>query len=110
MHTKKLNFACKFFFFKKCLFEYENQFAVEKTQKNFGVNFKNTLKNFCRRHQKNASHTFSIYQNCMVSILFGQKYSFLFSTMHRILCQNKRKVFRKFDDTILAKCMISIFS
>ena len=30
------------FFFKKCLFEYENQFAVEKTQKNFGDNFKNT--------------------------------------------------------------------
>ena len=37
---KKLNFACKIFFFKKCLFEYENQFAVEKkTQKIFGGNF-----------------------------------------------------------------------
>ena len=31
------------FFFKKCLFEHENQFAVEKkTQKIFGGNFKNT--------------------------------------------------------------------
>ena len=56
------------FFFKKCLFEYENQFAVEKkTKKNFGGNFKNT---FCRRHQKNASHTVSIYGNCMTSVFF----------------------------------------
>ena len=40
---KKLNFACKIFFFKKCLFEYENQFAVEnKHKKMFGGNFKNT--------------------------------------------------------------------
>ena len=39
---KILKFACKIFFFKKCLFEYENQFAVEKTQKIFGGNFKNT--------------------------------------------------------------------
>ena len=32
------------FFFKKCLFEYENQFAVEKkTEKMFGGNFKNTF-------------------------------------------------------------------
>ena len=27
---KKLNFACKTFFSKKCLFEYENHFKVEK--------------------------------------------------------------------------------
>ena len=34
------------FFFKKCLFEYENQFAVEKKSKKiFGGNFKK-LKNF----------------------------------------------------------------
>ena len=32
---KKLNFACKIFVFKKCLFEYENQFAVEKKYKKF---------------------------------------------------------------------------
>ena len=58
------------FFFKKCLFEYENQFAVEKkTKKNFGGNFKNT---FCRRHQKNASHTVSIYGNCMTSVFFSE--------------------------------------
>ena len=61
-------------FFKKCLFEYENQFAVEKkTQKMFGGNFKNTFKKFCRRHQKNASHTISIYGNCMTSVFFRKQ-------------------------------------
>ena len=66
---KKLNFACKTFFFQKCLFEYENQFAVEKKHKNFEGNFKN----FCRRHQKNASHTISIYGNCMTSVFFRKQ-------------------------------------
>ena len=64
----------KFFCFKKCLFEYENQFAVDKKKhkKNFEGNFINTLKNFCRRHQKNASHTYSIYGNCMTSVFFSE--------------------------------------
>ena len=80
LYTQKIKF-CMIFFFKKCLLEYENQFAVKKiTQKNFGRNFKNTLKNFCRRHQKNASHTFSIYGNCMISVFFDKKL-FLFSLL-----------------------------
>ena len=70
MHTKKLNFACKIFFFEKCLFAYEIRFAVEKTKKIFGPDFQNYLKNFLCRHQKNASHTISIYGNCMISIFF----------------------------------------
>ena len=32
---KKLNCACKSFFFRKGLFEYENHFAVEKNAKKF---------------------------------------------------------------------------
>ena len=36
---------------------------------------------------------------------FDKKISFLFSTIHRNLCQNKKKILRKFNDTILAKCM-----
>ena len=47
------------FFFKKCLFEHENQFAVGKKHKKF-----------FRRHQKNATHTISIYGNCMTSVFF----------------------------------------
>ena len=39
---KNLNFAGKLFFFKECLLEYENQFAVKKykTQKKFWERFK----------------------------------------------------------------------
>ena len=55
------------FFFKKCLFENENQFAVQKKHTKFWGQF---LKYFCRRHQKNASHTISIYGNCMTSVFF----------------------------------------
>ena len=48
------------FFFKKCLFEYENQFAVEKKTKNVWGQFQ---KYFCRRDQTNASHTISENKN-----------------------------------------------
>ena len=45
---------------------------LKKKHKNFVDNFKNTCRrrNFCRRHQKNASHTISIYGNCMTSFFF----------------------------------------
>ena len=74
----------------------------KKHKKVFGGQFQ---KYFCRRHQRNTIHTFSIYGNCMTSIFLTKSFPFLISKVHRILCQNKRKVFRKFDDTILAKCM-----
>ena len=44
----------------------------KKHKKFFGGNFKNTYKNFCRRHQRNASHTISIYENCMTSVFFSE--------------------------------------
>ena len=67
--TQNIKFCMQNFFFEKCLFAYENRFAVEKKQKIFGPNFQNYLKHFLCRHQKNASHTISIYGNCMISIL-----------------------------------------
>ena len=86
------------FFFKKCLFEYENQFAVEKKkQKIFGDNFKNTSKNFCRRHQKNASHTIFINRNCMVSIFFIPFFSCFFMKRYQFRYQNNYKIPLKFD-------------
>ena len=57
---KKLKVACKIFF-GKCSFEYKIRFAVEKKNKKNWGNFNITLKNFCCRHQKNASHTIFIY-------------------------------------------------
>ena len=45
LYTQKNKFCMQFSFFKKCLFEYKNQFAVEKkTQKIFGGNFKITCR------------------------------------------------------------------
>ena len=63
-----------FFFFSKnvCLNTKINLRLKKNNKKIFGGNFKNTLKNFCRRHQKNASHTISIYGNCMTSVFFSE--------------------------------------
>ena len=57
---KKLNFACKIFF-KKCLFEYENQFAVEKKHKKFLGAISKKMLVIQKKSKKNASHTISIY-------------------------------------------------
>ena len=35
LFTQKIKFCLQNFFLKKCLFEYENQFAVEKNTKYF---------------------------------------------------------------------------
>ena len=68
--NKKLNFACKKNFFGKSLFACKIRFAVEKKKKKLWGNFQNYLKkNFCVAI-KNASHTISIYGNCMESIFF----------------------------------------
>ena len=48
---KKLKFACKVFLKNVCLSTKIN-LRLKKTQKKIWGNFKNTLKNFCRRHQK----------------------------------------------------------
>ena len=61
------------FFFKKCLFAYEIRFAIEKKTNNFWAKFSKLLSKFLCRHQKNASHTISIYGNCIISIFFFKK-------------------------------------
>ena len=77
LYGQKTKFCMQIFFFKKCLFEHENQYAVEKTQKKiFGGNFKNTFKIFVVAIKKSASHSFSINGNCMISIFFDKKFYF----------------------------------
>ena len=102
---KKINFACKTIFFQKTFVWVRKSICGWKNTKSFWGRFKKVLKYFCRRHQKSASLTFSTYGSCIISIFLTKKFSFLFSTIHRIFCHNKRKIFRKLDDTILAKCM-----
>ena len=74
----------------------------KNTKKNWGGGGGGAISKILRRYQKNASHTFSIYGNCMISIFFDKLFfSFLWSTIH----QNKRKVFSNFDGNISTKCM-----
>ena len=96
-----------FFFQKMFVWVQKSICGWKKTQKIFWGQFQKNFKNLCRRHQKNASHTFSIYVSIMLVHIFQIFYFILYDTPN--LCQNKRKVFRKFDDTIFAKCMIFVW-
>ena len=78
------------FFLKKCLLECENQFAVEKKTKKIGGNFKKC------RHQKNASHTFSINGNGMISIFIHIKVFLFHSVRYTKFYAKTEKNFSKF--------------
>ena len=60
------------FFSKKVCLNTKINLRLKKKTKNFWGQFQKYLKNFCRRHQKNASHTISIYGNCMTSVFFSE--------------------------------------
>ena len=70
---KKLKLSGK----KKVTKEYKIRFAVEK--KFFGLISKLFYCKFLCRHQKNASYTIFIYENCMLSIFSKSKTSVLSS-------------------------------
>ena len=75
MHTKSNILHAKKIFFKKCLLAYKNQLAIQKINKIFlwgGGNFEITWENFVSPSKKNASHTISIYGNCMISLLYNK--------------------------------------
>ena len=99
-HTK-LNFACKFFFSKNVCLSTKIFLQLKKKQKKIWGKFQKYVVVI----KKKASHAFFMNGNCMTSIFLTKNFCFLFSTIHRILCQNEKKVARKFNDTILAKCM-----
>ena len=47
LYTQKFKYCMQKVFFKKSLFEYKNQFAIEKNkEKNFGGNFKKNFEKF----------------------------------------------------------------
>ena len=78
LYTQKIKLSLQKFFLKSVCLSTKINLRLKKknTKKIFVGNFKNILKNFCRRHQKNASHSFSIYGNCMISIFFEKKFFF----------------------------------
>ena len=69
---KKLNFACKIFFSKNVCLITKIDLRLKKNTTNFWGQFQKYLEKFCRRHQKNASHTISINGNCMTSVFFSE--------------------------------------
>ena len=72
--TQNIKFCMQIFFSKNvCLRTTIDLRLKKKNEKIFGPNFQNYLKNFLCRHQKNASHTISIYGNCMMSIFFKKR-------------------------------------
>ena len=71
----------------------------------FGAISKLLGKIFVVTIKKNASHTIFIYGNCMIRVFLTKSFSFFFSTIHRILCQNKKIFLQKLDGIIFAKCM-----
>ena len=105
LYAQKIKFCMQNYFFQKTFVWVRKPFCGWKKNTKKFYFWGQFQKKFCCRHQKNASHTISIYGNCMTSIFLTKSFSFSFSTIHQNLCQNKRKVLRKFDGTILAKCM-----
>ena len=91
LYTQKIKFCMQNFFSKKCLFEYENHFAVEKKQKKIWGQFQK--KKFCCRHQKNASHTISIYENCMISIFWQKIFLCYLVRYTKIYAKTREKFF-----------------
>ena len=54
---------------------------VKKKQEIFLMQFQNKLEKILGHHQKNASHSISIYGNCMMNIFFKkQKKTMVFSS------------------------------
>ena len=88
-HTKK--FACKILFWKM----YKTRFAAERKNK----------KKILLSLSKKASHTISIHGIYMITVFLTKSVSFLFSTIHQLCCQNKKKVLWKNDENLFANCM-----
>ena len=104
--TQNIKFCMQNFFFEKCLFAYQNLFAVEKKNKKiFGLNFQNYLKIFLCRHQKNASHTIFIYENCMKSIFFKKRKPPFFITRLFYYNQTHTEMSLYQFSTIFRNCM-----
>ena len=113
MHTKKINLHAKNKFSKNVCLRKKFDLMLIKLQKFLGPNFQNYLKNYLCRHQKNASHTVSIYRNCMISIFFKKGKPRLFLWPDRFITINSyRNKFISFFNhfwKLYENCMTSIF-
>ena len=105
MHTKYQILHAKIFFSKNVCLRTKIDLRLKKKKKNFGPNFQNYLKNFLCRHQKNASHTISIYGNCMISIFFKKRKPQFFITRLFYKNQTATEMSLYLFSTIFRNCM-----
>ena len=85
-----------------------------KRKRIFWGNFNITWKNFCCRHQKNASHTIYRYGNCMITIFFQEKETYIFFITRlfylvQIAAETSSKFFFNNFLKLYQNCIISIF-
>ena len=103
---KKIKFCLQNFFFKKKLVWVQKSFwGWKKHKKSFGAISKILWTFFIVAIQKMLIINFPYMEILWLAFFLTNFFSFLFCTIHRILCQNKRKIFRKFNDTFSAKCI-----
>ena len=69
LYTQKIKFCMQVFFSKNVYLNTKINLRLKKNKKFLGAISKIL---FCRRHQKNASHTISIYGNCITSVFFSE--------------------------------------
>ena len=104
--TQKIKFCMQKFFFRKMFVCVWNSICGwKKTKKIFGPDFQNNLKNFLCRHRKNASHTISIYGNCMISIFFKKGKLRFFITRLFYKNQTATETSSYIFSTIFRNCM-----
>ena len=88
---KKLNFACKNFFWKNVCLSSKFDLLVKKNNKFFLMQFQIKLEKFLGRHQKNASDSVSIYGNCMMNIFYKKQKPRFFHHQTVLLESNRRR-------------------
>ena len=89
---KKLNFDCKIFFFKKCLFEYENHFAVKK-HNNFLRAISKTKKRFCCHHKKMLVIQFPYMEIVWLAFFWQKVFLFYLERYTKVYAKTREKFF-----------------
>ena len=89
--TQNIKFCMQKNFFRKKFVCVRNSICGWKKLKIFWVNFQNYSKKFLCRHQKNASHTISIYGNSMIGIFLKKTKTSVFYHQTVLLESNSHR-------------------
>ena len=103
--TQNFKFCMQKFFSKNVCLRTKFDLRLKKKHKIFWAKFTKLLKNFLCRHQKNASHTISIYGICMISIFFKKRKPHFFITRLFYKNQTATEISLYQFSTIFRNCM-----